>query len=196
MTFSAHGTKSRAVPAEHGAFNHSDGEDWALLHLDSDAEHPCLGEDPNIGWVKLAPLNPNDAIHKSLSLAGYPSDKSVSSLWRQDTCHLFEQQTDVQSLGLWTTDCATQPRASGAPLFFVQDGVLNVVAIMHGHLGGDNGNEVLPRWDPSHANLAVDIGEVVSSSPDFLNLIELDIARFHQNHPAQAHRLAPPKRKP
>jgi V8-like Glu-specific endopeptidase len=195
MTFSTHGMKARAVPVQHGPFNHTDGGDWALLHLDSDAAHPCLGENPSIGWTKLAPLGADEAPHQSLSTAGYPSDKSISSLWRQDTCHLYQKQSDIQALGLWTTDCATEPRASGAPLFFVRDGVLNVVAVMHGHFGGE-GNAVLPRWDPTRANLAVDVGEIVASNPDVLKLIDLDIARFHQRNPARVRAPARPKRNP
>jgi V8-like Glu-specific endopeptidase len=187
-TFIVQGKKSRAVPAKHGEYDRQERADWALLLLDSDAEHRCLGEDPNIGWVRLAPLSSNDAIARSLSVAGYPSDRSVSSLWRQDTCHLFQQRSDRELQGLWMTDCATRSRASGSPIFFVQNGVLNVVAIMQGHLGSEDGSEVLPKWDPNRANLAVDVGEIISSNPDFLKLIELDIDRFHQSHPAQARR--------
>ena len=86
---------------------------------------------------------------------------------------------------MWTTDCATRPRSSGSPIFFVQDGVLNVVAVMSGHLGLVIGNEVLPKWDPNRANLALDTGKIISSDPDFLKLIETDIDRFHQPNPAQ-----------
>ena len=69
--------------------------------------------------------------------------------------------------------------------FFVQNGVLNVVAIMSGHLGTVGDNEILPKWDPNRANLALDIGKVISSEPDFLTLIKADIDRFHQPNPAR-----------
>ena len=87
--------------------------------------------------------------------------------------------------GLWTTDCPTRPRASGSPIFFVQDGVLMVVALMEGHLGSVNGNEILPKWDPNRANLAVDMGKILSSDADILKLITQDIDRYYQTDPAR-----------
>ena len=39
-------------------------------------------------------------------------------------------------------------------------------------------NKVLPKWDPNRANLALDIGKIISSDPDFLKLIKTDISRF------------------
>jgi len=184
-TFSVGGKKSRAVPAKYGQFSRFTGRDWALLRLEPDAAHRCLGEDPNIGWVRLAPLAPPIATKKSLSVAGYPADKGLGSLWRQDTCHFFELYHDIDNDGLWTTDCATRPRASGSPVFFVEDGVLNVVAVMSGHLGNVADDEILPKWDPNRANLALDIGKIISSDQDFSKLIETDIARFHQPNPAR-----------
>jgi V8-like Glu-specific endopeptidase len=184
-TFSAGGKKSLAVPVKYGEFYRFGGRDWTLLQLNSDAEHPCLGEEPNIGWIQLGPLTPTQAMEKSFSIAGYPSDKTASSLWRQDTCRLFEKYGDIENDGIWTTDCATRPRASGSPIFFVQDGVLNVVAIMTGHLGPAVDNDVLPRWDANRANLALDISKIISSDPDSLRLVEADIDRFHQPNPAQ-----------
>jgi V8-like Glu-specific endopeptidase len=186
MTFRAGGKTSRAVPEKYGEFYRFGGRDWALLRLYSDAEHPCLGEDSNIGWVQLAPLKTQDAADKSLSIAGYPGDKSAMSLWRQDSCHLFQKQQDIDNDGVWTTDCATRPRSSGSPIFFIQDDVLNVVAIMAGHVGIVADNEILPRWDPDRANLALDIGKIISSDPDFLSLIERDVDRFHQSNQPQS----------
>ena len=186
MTFRVGGKKSRAVPVKHGQFYETYWQDWALLQLDSDAEHRCLGEDPNIGWVRLAPLPSDAAPDKALSTAGYPSDKAGRSLWRQDTCHLFEKQDGSQYSGLWTTDCPTRPRASGSPIFFVQDGVLMVVALMQGHLGYVNENEILPQWDPKRGNLAVDMGKIIFSDADILKLIAQDIDRYHQTDPARA----------
>src|SRR5437763_15139364 len=104
----------------------------------------CLGEDPNICWARLAPLAPPIATKKSLSVAGYPADKGLTSLWQQDTCHFFELYRDIENDGLWTTDCATRPRASGSPIFFVEYDVLHVVAVMSGRLGTGDGNELLP----------------------------------------------------
>ena len=46
-------------------------------------------------------------------------------------------------------------------------------------------DEILPKWDPNLANLALDIGKIISSDHDFLKLIETDINRFHQPNPAQ-----------
>jgi V8-like Glu-specific endopeptidase len=184
-TFSVGGKRSRAVPARYGQFSMFPGRDWALLRLEPAAGHQCLGEDPSIGWVRLAPLAPPAAIKKSLSVAGYPSDKSLASLWRQDKCHFFEMHHDIENDGMWTTDCATRPRSSGSPIFFVENGVLNVVAVMSGHLGTAADNEILPKWDPNRANLALDIGEILSSDRDFLELIETDIERFHQPNPAR-----------
>lgn len=177
--------KSHAVPVKYGAFYEDEWRDWALLQLDPNGGHPCVGEDPNIGWVRLAALPSDDASGRSLSTAGYPADKPVSSLWRQDTCHLYEQLSGRQDRGLWTTDCATRPRASGSPVFFVQDGVLTVVGLMHGHLGIADGDEMLPKWDPRRANLAVDMGMIISSDAELLNIIERDIDRYHRNNPAQ-----------
>jgi V8-like Glu-specific endopeptidase len=185
-TFRVDGKRSRAVPVKYGQFSMFPGRDWALLRLEPDAGHKCLGEDPNIGWVRLATLAPAIATKKSLSVAGYPSDKSLASLWRQDKCHFFEMYHDIENDGLWTTDCATRPRASGSPIFFIEDGVLNVVAVMSGHLGTVVDNEILPKWDPNHANLALDIGKIIASDHEFLRLIESDINRFHRPNPAQA----------
>ena len=185
VTFSVRAKRSRAVPVTYGEVYRFGGRDWVLLLLDSDTRQRCLGEDPNIGWIELAPLTPAQAMNKSLSIAGYPYDKGSSSLWRQDTCRLYEKQGDIENDGLWTTDCATRPRASGSPIFFVQEGILNVVALMSGHQGVVIGNEVLPRWDPDRANLALDISKIISSEPDFLKLIERDIARFGEPNPAR-----------
>jgi len=184
-TFSVGGKRSRAVPAKYGQFSMFPGRDWVLLRLEPAAGHQCLGEDPNIGWVQLAPLAPPIAAKKSLSVAGYPSDKGLASLWRQDKCHFFEMHHDIENDGLWTTDCATRPRSSGSPIFFVEDGVLKVVAVVSGHLGTVVDNEILPKWDPNRANLALDIGEIIASDRDFLKLIETDIERFHQPNPAR-----------
>jgi V8-like Glu-specific endopeptidase len=167
-----------AVPAAYGEFYRFRGRDWALYSLESDADHRCLGEDPAIGWVRLAPLDRAAAQEKSFSIAGHPSDKNFSSLWRQDACRLYERQGNIENDGMWTTDCATRPGASGSPIFFVQDGVLNVVAIMSGHVGPTDNREILPKWDPSRANLALDIGKIISSEPDFMKLIALDLDRF------------------
>ena len=62
---------------------------------------------------------------------------------------------------------------------------MNVVAVMSRHLGTVADNEILPKWDPNLANLALDIGKIISSDRDFLKLIETDIDRFHQPNPAQ-----------
>ena len=184
-TFSVGGKRSRAVPAKYGEFSKFPGRDWVLLRLEPDAGHRCLGEDPSIGWVRLAPLAPSTATKKSLSVAGYPADKGLPSLWRQDKCHFFELYHDIENDGLWTTDCATRPRASGSPIFFIEDGVLNVVAVMSGHLGTVVDDEILPKWDPNRANLALDVGKIISSDRDLLTLIQTDIDRFHQPNPAR-----------
>jgi hypothetical protein len=97
------------VPAKYGQFSRFPGRDWTLLRLAPDAGHRCMGEDPNIGWVRLARLPPPVATKKSLSVAGYPADKGLAVLWRQDTCHFFELYHDIDNDGLWTTDFATRP---------------------------------------------------------------------------------------
>jgi hypothetical protein len=56
---------------------------------------------------------------------------------------------------------------------------------MSGHLGTVVENEILPKWDPNRANLALDIGKIISSDPDLLKLIETDTDRFHQPNPAR-----------
>jgi V8-like Glu-specific endopeptidase len=180
MTFETVGWKSRAVPVRYGAWENSNGGDWALLRLDA-----CLGENPDIGWAQLAPLNSTVLAQKRLSTAGYPADRSGRALWRQDICHFYHQERGADSKGIWTTDCPTQPRASGSPIFFIQNGVLNVVGIMHGHLGPEHPNEVLPQFLPNRANLAVDVSEIVASDPEVLTLIRSDIARFGRRNPAQ-----------
>jgi len=184
-TFWANGKKSRAIPVRYGKFYDIYWQDWALLRLEPDAEHRCIGEDPDIGWVQLTPLPPEAASDKVLSTAGYPSDKSGPPLWRQDGCHLFEEQDGRQYSGLWTTNCATRPRASGSPIFYVQDGGLMVVALMQGHLGYVDGNEILLQWDPKRANLAVDMGKIISSDDGILKLITEDIDRYRQIVAAQ-----------
>lgn len=62
---------------------------------------------------------------------------------------------------------------------------MNVVAVMSGHLGTVADNEILPKWDPNRANLALDIDKIISSDPDVLKLIKADIDRFHQPNPAR-----------
>ena len=42
-----------------------------------------------------------------------------------------------------------------------------------------------PDGTLTHANLALDIGKIISSDRDFLKLIETDIDRFHQPNPAR-----------
>ena len=172
------------MPLYYGEVYRFTGRDWVLLRLDSDADHPCLGENPAIGWIRLAPLSTSAAKEQVVSIAGYPADKSGPALWRQDACRLYEKSGDIDSDGIWTTDCATLPRASGSPIFFVRDGVLNAVALMSGHIGVER-YEVLPQWDPGRANVALDIGKITSSDPDFMVLVEQDIARFGKPNPAQ-----------
>ncbi len=184
-TFRVRGKKFRAVPIRYGEYYYDEWRDWVLLKLDSDSEHPCAGEDPEIGWAQLAALPRDDAPNQILSVAGYPSDKPLSTLWRQDACHLYEMLTDRQSRGLWTTDCATRPGASGSPIFRIQDGVLQVVALMHGHIEPAHLGEILPKWDPRAANLAVDMGKILSSDSGLMELIRNDIDRFNQAKAAQ-----------
>ncbi len=62
---------------------------------------------------------------------------------------------------------------------------MNVVAVMSGHLSNAVDNEILPKWDPNRANLALDVGRIISSDQDFLKLIQTDIDRFHQSNPAR-----------
>ena len=183
-TFRVAGVKSRAMPVEYGELYRFTGRDWVLLRLDSDADHPCAGENPEIGWTRLAPLKTADATQMTVSIASYPGDKPATELWRQDSCRLYEKSGNIDNDGMWTTDCATLPRASGSPIFFLRDSVLNVVALMHGHEGNET-TEVLPHWDPSRANLALDVGKIVSSDPHFMEMIEQDIARFGKPNPAQ-----------
>ena len=190
-SFRVGGMRARAVPVRYGEVYRFTGRDWALLRLDSDADHPCLGENPDIGWIRLAPLNTAEAKNRTVSIAGYPADKSGPALWRQDACRLYEKRGDIDYDGMWTTDCATLPRASGSPIFFVQDGVLNAVALMSGHTGIER-NEVLPRWDPGRANLALDIGEILFSAPDVMVLLDQDIARFGKPNPARTYKPDPP----
>jgi hypothetical protein len=61
-----------------------------------------------------------------------------------------------------------------------------VVALMEGHLGTVNGNEILPKWDPDRANLAVDMGKILSADADISKLIAQDIDRFYQTAPVRA----------
>lgn len=179
-TFLVRGGKFHAVPMRYGAYYANEWQDWVLLKLDSDGGHPCIGEDPKTGWVQLTSLSRDEAPNKALSVAGYPSDKPLSSLWRQDTCHLYEMLPERQYRGLWTTDCPTRPSASGSPIFFIQDGVLKVVALMQGHMGPVHGDEILPRWNPARANLAVDMGALLSSDSEVMKLIQDDIDRFRR----------------
>ena len=183
-TFRVAGTRSRAVPVEYGEVQRFTGRDWVLLRLDSDADHPCAGENPGIGWTRLAPLTTADAMQTTVSIAGYPGDKPANMLWRQDSCRLYEKSGNIETDGMWTTDCATLPRASGSPIFFIRDNVLNVVALMHGHIGIETA-DVLPNWDPNRANLALDMGKIVSSDPHLMELIEQDIDRFGKPNPAE-----------
>ena len=160
----------------------------ALLRLDPDDEHSCLGEDPNSGWVQLSRLSAHDAKHKSLSVAGYPSDKDGSSLWRQDSAPSLSPAVRQTVPRLVDDGLRNTAESLGVSDIYVRDGVLHVVAIMHGHIGVVVGNEILPKWNPKRANLAVDIGDIISSNPDLLKLIEADIARFHHPNPAQVRR--------
>jgi hypothetical protein len=159
-TFSVGGKRSRAVPAKYGQFSRFPGRDWALLRLEPDAGHRCLGEDPNIGWVRLTPLAPPIATKKSLSVAGYPAIRFLRR---------YGGRTNVISLNYTTISTTTvcgrptaRPGREPPDLrFFVEDGVLNVVAVMSGHLGTAAHNEILPKWDPSRANLALDICKII-----------------------------------
>jgi V8-like Glu-specific endopeptidase len=184
-TFAVRGKKFHAVPIRHGAYYDYEWQDWVLLKVDSDSTHPCVGEHPEIGWVQLAPLSRDDAPNQVLSVAGYPSDKRDGWLWRQDACHLYDMLPERQYRGLWTTDCATRPGASGSPIFYIQDGVLKVVALMQGHMGPVHGDEVLPKWDPSLGNLAVDMGKILSSDDKVMDLIQSDIDRFNKAKTAE-----------
>ena len=60
-----------------------------------------------------------------------------------------------------------------------------VVALMQGHLGNPGEGEVLPQWDPKRANLAVDVGKILSSDPDLMTLITRDIDRYYNTDPAE-----------
>lgn len=182
MTFRVRKMEARAVPVMHGAFPESEAEDWALLRLVG--TYPCMGATPNIGWVTLGSLPSADIGKQKLSIAGYPSDKDDATLWRQDRCALLKKVSARGTGQLWTTDCATLPRASGSPIFFIKNGLLQVVAIMHGHLG-DLAQQRLWHWDPIDANLAIDVADILRSHPDVKNLIDQDIDQFHRANPAQ-----------
>ena len=75
-TFGVGGKTAHAVPVKYGRFSMFPGQDWALLRIEPERGHRCLGEHPNIGWLQLAPLPASTATKKSLSVAGYPADKS------------------------------------------------------------------------------------------------------------------------
>jgi hypothetical protein len=94
--------------------------------------------------------------------------------------------SERQDRGLWTTDCATRPGASGSPIFFIQDGVLKVVALMQGHIDPAHLGEILPKWDPRVANLAVDMGRMLSADAELGKIIQRDIDRFTQAKAARA----------
>jgi hypothetical protein len=59
------------------------------------------------------------------------------------------------------------------------------VGIMSGHLGGGSDSEILLKVGPQRANIAVDIGKIITTDPHSLKLIQGDIDRFHRPNPAR-----------
>ena len=89
---------------------HSRLDDWILIKLDN-----CLGD--RLGHVKLSSSSPfvampGSASYAPVSSAGYPVDRSRTSLAMDQSCSVV-----AQSRGEWLHDCATLPGNSGSPLF-------------------------------------------------------------------------------
>ncbi|HEX7760377.1 MAG TPA: serine protease [Caulobacteraceae bacterium] len=155
----------RGVPVFWGDFREDQqGEDWAVLRLDR-----CVGADAEIGWLDLAPRPVAALSHASLSIAGYPGDKDQGVLWRADDCRVTARPREP---GLWSSDCAASPGASGSPVFLSQNGALKIVGIMEG--AENDRPEVQRRYAPRLANLVVDVSGILRRD-DVRTAIDADI---------------------
>lgn len=114
----------RAIPVTAGALTEKSPsateEDWAVLKLDS-----CLGD--KYGWFEFEKIPTWTVTREKLVMAGFPSDKSTSSLTVDPDCAIHPETFDNPAI--WRHDCASRPGSSGSPLLLKRGDDYRVVAL-------------------------------------------------------------------
>ncbi len=159
---------ARATIAVVGKYYDDRNQDYTLLRLET-----CWGADPDIGWLQLGPLQPGGK-EQDVSMAGHPGDKERDALWIHDKCHLFANRNSFARL----TNCANTRGSSGSPIMFQDGGVLKVAAMIRSER--NRTNAVLPAYDESHANVAVDMYRILRHDPAVAKAIADNVVEYYR----------------
>ena len=139
-----------------GALPVDASQDWVILQLDD-----CVGR--RYGHFEVTDLDIGEARRiGTYQLAGYPrSDVEPYQYVRVDpSCRLYRSANwPMNAAPLWYHDCAMRAGASGSPIFYERNGRTFAVGIAMGEFQSTEG--VLPRYQTSHANIAVPAGNFV-----------------------------------
>jgi Trypsin-like peptidase domain len=152
-----------------GKYYDDRNQDYTLLRLET-----CWGADPDIGWLQLGPLPPGGKPYP-VSMAGHPGDLDRDELWIHDKCLLFANRNSFARL----TNCANTRGSSGSPIMFNDNGALKVAALIRSERNRTDG--VLPAYDESHANVAVDIYRILRHDPAVAKAIAENVLKFYQS---------------
>jgi V8-like Glu-specific endopeptidase len=165
---------TRAVPVARGAYGESgkrSEDDWSLLKLDI-----CSGK--RIGWLETDVRRTSLLWNKEVASAGYPGDEYAGDLWIHQSCRLVEQNI-VGYENIIFNNCATRSGSSGSPLFDLENGFPQVLAIQSAEL--NRTLSILPAYDRNHANLAIDIRFIL---PKINQIISADKKVFGRQNPS------------
>ena len=165
--------QTRVIPVAWGNF--ADGkiesEDWALVKLDV-----CVGK--RIGWLETDVRKTGELYNKEVAIAGYPGDKKITDLWMQASCRLVEyNQKNFE--GTFFHDCASRPGASGSPLFDLENGYPQVLALNSADLHSEN--TILHSYTHDKANIAIDIRTIL---PKIQSILSEDKRSFGGKNPS------------
>ena len=164
---------TRATPVAWGNYNQSTkrADDWALVKLDA-----CVGK--KIGWLETDVRNTGELYNKEVASAGYPIDKKVTSLWIHRGCRFIEYSpTNYENT--FFNNCATRHASSGSPVFDLENGYPQVLALQASDRGGQE--QILKSYSSDKANVAIDIRVIL---PKINQIISDDKMAFGSKNPS------------
>jgi V8-like Glu-specific endopeptidase len=148
-------------------------EDWVLLRLSE-----CEGE--RIGWLDLADQDDSSLLSTPIAIAGYPSDKPRSQLWRDRTGHI-SRIGPAAFPDCLLNSAATRSGNSGSPLYQESSSSPAVVGLQV-RVRADT-PQVLTTYDESQAGFAVDVRHIAKRIG---GLVSADKAVFWSKRPDMA----------
>lgn len=143
-----------------GSFAMEAGKDWALLKLAT-----CEGK--QIGWMETLATTREELINKTVSMAGFPGDKSVDSLWTHADCKIRQVRV-AQDPNILYHSCSSASGSSGSPVFEMDSNYPRVLALF---AGDNNHTGEVSRYSPEHANYAIDMSSIL---PQIRKYIDAD----------------------